>query len=75
MQGVLAAGGAQEALTELYTEQLRTLTMLGTPKETAAIREAVRKLRDTERAPPHAPKVHSFYSPGTEAAGPNPANM
>jgi len=31
--------------------------MLGTPEETAALREAVRKLRDTERAPVNAPKV------------------
>jgi hypothetical protein len=59
-------GGVQEALTEMYTAHLRALGstdrgggIVGAPPEpdVAALRGAVKKLRDTERAPRDAPKA------------------
>ena len=66
----LFAGGVQEALTERYTEHLRELAHVGhVPGDTAALREAVKKLRDAERAPADAPKVRSSRVLTSNASG------
>ena len=61
------AGGFQEALTDSFTGHLRDLggrtsadRQLPQAADTGALRGAVRKLRDAERAPPNAPKARDY---------------
>jgi hypothetical protein len=54
-----AAGGAAEALAEAYTGHLRRIASLGLSDSpaAAALRDALRTLRDIPRAPEDAPHV------------------
>ena len=45
------AGGAQEALTEHYNDQLRDLRAAGLAEEAGEFRDVLRQMRDGERAP------------------------
>ena len=60
MNGVHLAGGLQEALTEQYNDQLRELREAGLAETAQDVREALRELRDEERAPLDAVQVLLF---------------
>mmetsp|Transcript_5718 Transcript_5718/g.12632 ORF Transcript_5718/g.12632 Transcript_5718/m.12632 type:complete len:265 (+) Transcript_5718:51-845(+) len=49
------AGAVQDALTELHTDKLRDLRESGAAQQVPDVREALRALRDVERAPEGAP--------------------
>lgn len=51
------AGGAQEALTEHYNDQLRDLRAAGLAEEAGDFRNVLRQMRDGERAPLNHPQV------------------
>ena len=51
------AAGIQDALTDTFNEQLRTLRESGAAESCGDIRKLVRDLRDFERAPEGAPQV------------------
>lgn len=53
--GAAVASGLQDALTEVYTEQLRRLRASGLAEAAPDVRSAVRELRDGERSPDGAP--------------------
>ncbi len=68
------AGGFQEALTDSFTGHLRTLGdrssaggQLPQAADTGALRGAVKKLRDAERAPRDAPKARDAHPFGSTA--------
>ena len=50
-------GATQEALTEQYNDQLRELREAGLGEQAEEVREALRALRDEERAPESSVKV------------------
>ena len=50
-------GAVQEALTERYTDQLRELRAAGLSDSEKGLREALKELRDEERAPMDATPV------------------
>ncbi len=51
------AGATQEALVEQYNDQLRELREAGLSEQAEEVREALRALRDEERAPESSVKV------------------
>lgn len=51
LPSAILAGAAQEALTEQYNDQLRELREAGLADQVEEVREALRALRDEERAP------------------------
>ena len=53
-----AAGATQEALVEQYTDQLRDIREAGMADEAEEVREALRALRDEDRAPESTVKVN-----------------
>jgi len=55
--GCLHAGATQEALVEQYNDQLRELREAGLSEQAEEVREALRALRDEERAPESSVKV------------------
>ena len=56
--GCTCVGAAQEAFVEQYNDQLRELREAGLTEEAEEVREALRALRDEERAPEASVKVH-----------------
>lgn len=52
-----ASGAAQEALVEQYNDQLRELREAGLSETAEEVRDALRALRDEERAPESSVKV------------------
>ena len=50
-------GATQEALVEQYNDQLRELREAGLTEQAEEVREALRALRDQERAPESSVKV------------------
>lgn len=59
---VNAAGATQEALVEQYTDQLRDIREAGMADEAEEVREALRALRDEDRAPESTVKVNLLMS-------------
>jgi hypothetical protein len=56
-----SAGAMQEVLTEQYNDQLRELREAGLSESSSDFRDAIRELRDEERAP--AGSVQASSSP------------
>ena len=59
---VTAAGATQEALVEQYTDQLRDIREAGMADEAEEVREALKALRDEDRAPESTVKVNLLIS-------------
>jgi len=59
--GCWHAGATQEALVEQYNDQLRELREAGLSEQAEEVREALRALRDEERAPESSVKVRLFF--------------
>lgn len=55
-------GATQEALTEQFNDQLRELREAGLAEQAEEVREALRALRDEERAPESSVKVPDIMS-------------
>lgn len=53
----MRAGGVQEALTDVYNDQLRQLREAGAADTAPEVREAVKAMRDEERSIEGAPQV------------------
>ena len=60
--GCWHAGATQEALVEQYNDQLRELREAGLSEQAEEVREALRALRDEERAPESSVKVRLPFS-------------
>lgn len=56
-------GATQEALVEQYNDQLRELREAGLTEQAEEVREALRALRDQERAPESSVKVSNSVCP------------